>query len=171
MRACGASSGLLVWPMELVSPASPGGAAEAAAAEARLGHAPWALEDIVWDPLSCSAAPAAWPAPPGAALLPPPPRAVSDDEMDTSLQPAPAQVGPPAQSGVCCQVPGCGAPLEGRYYQRNRLCATHVRAPVLCLEAIPAARFCQVRPARAPPRLALYRTPSRGADALDLARS
>ena len=133
-------------------------------AAAALHDAPWSISDVFWDAEACAGL-LAPPAPAGAPLLPRPPPAGCGGSGGPAASPAPRAApsapSPPAEREARCQVAGCEAPLRdlGRYYVRNRLCTTHVRAAEMTLTSGAVVRFCQVR-ARRSRRPALPRLPA-----------
>ena len=148
MQTPGAAAGAASFAFEMFS-------AAAMAAEPALPDAPWSLSDIWWDAEACAGMLAPLPAPAGAPLLPRPPPAVCGGNVGAVPPPAPRVPAsvlspPPAEREARCQAAGCEAPLRdlGRYYVRNRLCTTHVRAAELTLHTGAIVRFCQVRTRR-----------------------
>ena len=138
MQTPGAAAGAASFAFEMFS--------AAAMAEPSLPDAPWSLSDIWWDAEACAGM--------LAPLLPRPPPAGCGGSGGAVQPPAPrvpaSVLSPPAEREARCQAAGCEAPLRdlGRYYVRNRLCTTHVRAAELTLHTGAVVRFCQVRTRR-----------------------
>ena len=154
MQAPSSAAGAACFAFEMAS----------AGAAPPLHDAPWSISDIWWDVEACAGLQAP-PAPAGAPLLPRPPPAGLGGSGGPAKPPAPrappSALSPPAEREARCQVAGCEAPLRdlGRYYVRNRLCTTHVRAVEMTLTSGAVVRFCQVR-FRRPRRSALPRLPA-----------